>query len=61
LNTHGGQLSAGRLHGFGFRHEAVVQLRRDGGARQVPNEPEVALVATGGGFPGGALLLTTMR
>jgi acetyl-CoA acetyltransferase len=24
LNTHGGQLSAGRLHGFGFLHEAVV-------------------------------------
>ena len=23
LNTHGGQLSAGRLHGFGFIHEAV--------------------------------------
>jgi len=26
LNTHGGQLSAGRLHGFGFLHEACVQL-----------------------------------
>ncbi|TFH23040.1 MAG: thiolase family protein, partial [Myxococcales bacterium] len=23
LNTHGGQLSAGRLHGYGFLHEAV--------------------------------------
>ena len=35
LNTHGGQLSAGRLHGYGFLHEAIVQLRGDGGERQV--------------------------
>ena len=27
LNTAGGQLSAGRLHGFGLLHEACVQLR----------------------------------
>ena len=27
LNTHGGQLSSGRLHGYGFLHEAVTQLR----------------------------------
>ena len=30
LNPHGGQLSAGRTHGFGFIHEAIVQLRGDG-------------------------------
>jgi acetyl-CoA acetyltransferase/uncharacterized OB-fold protein len=35
LNTHGGQLSAGRTQGFGFLHEAVVQLRGGAGARQV--------------------------
>ena len=35
INTHGGQLSAGRLHGYGFLHEAVVQLRGDGGPRQI--------------------------
>ena len=58
LNTHGGQLSAGRLHGYGFLHEACVQLRGDGGARQVPNRPEVAIVTSGGGHPGGAWLLT---
>jgi acetyl-CoA acetyltransferase/uncharacterized OB-fold protein len=60
LNTHGGQLSAGRTHGYGFLHEAVVQLRGDGGARQVQGA-EVALVSTGGGVPGGCMLLTTDR
>ncbi len=58
LNTHGGQLSAGRLHGYGFLHEACVQLRGAGGARQVPGEPEVAVAAAGGGPLAGCLLLT---
>jgi acetyl-CoA acetyltransferase len=58
LNTHGGQLSAGRLHGYGFLHEAVVQLRGIAGDRQVPNNPEVAVAAAGGGPLAGALLLT---
>ncbi|HEX7095278.1 MAG TPA: OB-fold domain-containing protein [Acidimicrobiales bacterium] len=61
LNTNGGQLSAGRLHGYGFLHEACVQLRGEGGARQVARPPEVAVVTTGGGHPGGAWLLTTYR
>jgi acetyl-CoA acetyltransferase len=58
LNTAGGQLSAGRLHGFGLLHEACVQLRGDGGERQVPGRHEVAVVANGGGPIAGSLLLT---
>jgi len=57
LNTHGGQLSAGRLHGYGFLHEACVQLWGEGGARQVPRDPRVAVAAAGGGPLGGCLLL----
>jgi acetyl-CoA acetyltransferase len=60
LNTHGGQLSAGRLHGFGFLHEAVVQLRGEGGDRQAPGSPEVAVVANGGGPVAGSMLLTRL-
>lgn len=56
LNPHGGQLSAGRTHGMGFVHEAVVQLRGDGGARQVPGA-RVAVVSSGGLTPAGVMLL----
>ncbi len=58
LNTHGGQLSAGRLHGYGFLHEACVQLWGEGGERQVPGGPRVAVAAAGGGPIAGCLLLS---
>ena len=58
LNTHGGQLSHGRTHGMGLVHEAVVQLRGEGGARQIPGA-RVAVVSTGGLTPSGVLLLRT--
>jgi acetyl-CoA acetyltransferase len=61
LNTHGGQLSAGRLHGYGFLREACLQLWGEAGARQVTGGPEVAVAAAGGGPLAGCLLLTAPR
>jgi acetyl-CoA acetyltransferase len=57
MNTGGGQLGWGRLHGFGFAYEAVVQLRGEGGARQIPGDPKVAVATSGGGPMAAALLL----
>ncbi len=61
LNTNGGQLSSGRLHGYGFIHEACVQLWGEAGDRQVPGDPEVGVACAGGGPMAGALLLTRRR
>lgn len=58
LNTYGGQLSAGRMHGYWVLHEACLQLRGGAGDRQVPNGPEVAVVSNGGGPIAGCILLT---
>src|SRR5512133_308930 len=46
INTAGGQLSGGRLHGFGHLHEACLQVRGEAGDRQVD---DVALAAVGVG------------
>ncbi len=56
VNPHGGQLSEGRTHGFGFLYEAVAQLRGDAGDRQVA-DARTAVVTSGGGTPSGVLLL----
>lgn len=58
LNTHGGQLSAGRTHGYGLFREAVLQLRGTAPGYQV-QDPKVAVVTAGGGVPSGAILLRT--
>ena len=61
MNTDGGQLSGGRLHGFGHLHEAALQLRGEAGERQLATRggaPEVSVVTNGGRQIAGALLLT---
>jgi acetyl-CoA acetyltransferase len=57
LNTSGGQLSAGRFHGYGHTYEACQQLWGRGGERQV-HGARVCAVANGG-YGYGALLLRT--
>jgi acetyl-CoA acetyltransferase/uncharacterized OB-fold protein len=56
VNPHGGQLSAGRTHGYGFFREAVLQLRGEALGRQV-TDAHIAVVTAGGGVPSGAVLL----
>ena len=58
ISTGGGQLSAGRLHGYGALLEACLQLRGLGGARQVPGDPDVAVVSSGAAAFTSCLLLT---
>ena len=66
VNPHGGQLSEGRTHGFGFIYEAMTQLRHEAGDRQVAGRTtggatntgaSTAVVTSGGGTPSGVLLL----
>ncbi|MEE6139915.1 thiolase family protein [Mycobacterium sp. 050128] len=58
LNTYGGQLSAGRMHGYWALHEGCLQLRGEAGERQVSQRPEVGVVSVGGGPVAGCMLLT---
>lgn len=55
MNTSGGQLSAGRFHGYGHTYEACLQLWGRAGARQI-TDARLCVVANGG-FGYGALLL----
>ena len=59
LNTSGGQLSAGRLHGYLQVYEACVQLRGGAGERQVRPQPEVAVASTGANHFTGCMLFST--
>jgi acetyl-CoA acetyltransferase len=56
VNTHGGQLSEGRLHGLAHLAEAVLQLRGACGPRQTP-DARVAAVANAGGAQAGCMVL----
>jgi len=47
INTHGGQLSAGCLDGYGFLREACVQLWREAGDRQIQKDVQIAAVGVG--------------
>ncbi|CAJ1510686.1 thiolase family protein [[Mycobacterium] burgundiense] len=58
LNTYGGQLSAGRMHGYWVLHEACQQLRGRAGPTTLPTRPEVAVVSAGGGPIAGCVLLS---
>ena len=59
LNTAGGQLAEGRLHGIGFLNEAVLQLRGQCESRQVV-EARAAVVASGVYPQCGAMVLTAV-
>jgi acetyl-CoA acetyltransferase len=56
LNTHGGQLSEGRMHGTGYVIEAVQQLRGNAQGRQAARAG-TAFVSTGVPYSGAVAIL----
>lgn len=59
VNTHGGQLSESYMWNWMHLYEAVVQLRGDGGPRQVPGATVALHAQTHDFFKGAATLLST--
>jgi len=60
VNTHGGFLSEGYVHGLNHVAEAVSQLRRTAGARQVP-DAELALSTAQPGYVAGSTAALVLR
>jgi acetyl-CoA acetyltransferase len=60
VNTHGGLLAEGYLHGMNTVCEAVLQVQGRGGVRQAPRH-DVCAVTSGALMDGSALLLTADR
>lgn len=60
VNTNGGLLAEGYLHGMNTVAEAVLQVQGRGGTRQVPRH-DVCVVTSGALMDGSALVLTTDR
>jgi acetyl-CoA acetyltransferase len=60
VNTHGGLLSEGYLHGMNTVCEAALQVQGRGGDRQVPRH-DVCVVTSGALMDGSAMVLTTDR
>jgi acetyl-CoA acetyltransferase len=56
VNTHGGLLCEGYLHGMNTVAEAVLQIQGRGGQRQVPRN-DLCLVTSGAMMDGSALIL----
>jgi acetyl-CoA acetyltransferase len=60
VNTHGGLLAEGYLHGMNTVAEAALQIQGRGGDRQVVDH-EVAVVTSGALMDGSAMVLTADR
>ena len=60
VNTHGGFLSEGYVHGLNHVCEAVSHLRGDAGPRQVPGA-KIALSTGAPGYVGGATSALLLR
>jgi acetyl-CoA acetyltransferase len=60
VNTHGGLLAEGYLHGMNTVCEAVLQVQGRGGSRQAPRH-EVCAVTSGALMDGSAMVLTVDR